>query len=490
MRWTAALAAATILGLVCAPAGHAEDGPDTAAIDQFVRERLASTRLPGLALAVTRGTTTVMLRGYGHDGRGDPLTPDAQLHIASLSKSFTAFAVMRLAEAGRIDLDRPVRRSLPGFRLADPAGDRITVRELLNQTSGLGDRGFPQIAHDEVTSLAGRVADLRHAHLVDAPGRAFHYSDLNYQVLGRLLEVVTGRPLSAVLRDEVFAPLGMNATLAVPTSQDGPRAAPRLAQGGILLYGFPVGRPELHGLLAGSSGVITTARDMTAWLVQHATGTAPDGRRLLSAAAIRTLHTPPSGVDGGYAMGWLARTPHRIEHHGVLATYSADQVVLPGSRTGIALLYPAQNALADTEGIKEGIIALATGRHPPGTRFPDGRVTAVLLGALTIGSAALRVRALTRIRRWTATARARSRWRTLALTVPQIAWPPAVAALAAALPWLIGRTAGRVFSHTQLFLAMPAIEIWLISAGILGIILSTARIAALARRPQRDDRGD
>ncbi len=474
-----------LLGLIAAPLGRgrAAGGSDVADLDRFVRGRLAAARLPGMGLAITRGSETVLVRGYGKDAGGAPITPETRFRVASLSKSFTAFAVMRRVEAGQIGLDQPVRRYLPGFRLADPAGARITVRELLNQTSGLGDGGFLRIARDQQTSLAGRVADLRQAHLVDAPGRAFHYCDLNYQVLGRVLEVVSGRPLSDELRRSVFEPLGMRDTVSVPTAQEGPRVAPRLARGGIVVYGLPVGRAELHGLVGGSGGVITSARDMTRWLRLHA----GDPSGLLSAAGMRTLHTPPPGVDGGYAMGWFSPegAPPRLEHNGVLSTFYADQVVLPGSRVGIALLYPVNDALADTSGIKEGVIALMTGRRPAAARIPDGRVTAVLLGILTLGSVVLRTRALVRLRRWTDRARARDRWRTLVLTVPQIAWPVLPAVLVLALPRLMLLLTGRAFSYTQLFLSMPAVETWLVSAGALGLALGTARIVALPRRPAR-----
>jgi CubicO group peptidase (beta-lactamase class C family) len=471
-----ALMLGVVLVVVGAPAGRARGGTGT--IDRFVRGRLASTRLPGVAVAVTRGSKVEFLRGYGTGGRGEPITPDTQFRIASLSKSFTAFAVMRLVEAGQIRLDEPVRRYLPGFRLADAAGARITVRELLNQTSGLGDRGYPQINDDDQTSLAGRVADLRHAHLVGTPGRTFQYCDLNYQVLGRMLEVVSGRSLAEVLRREVFVPLGMDDTVAVPTVQDGPRAAPRLAEGSILVYGFPVGRPEQHGLLAGSSGVITTARDMTRWLTVQSGG----GPQLLGADAMHTMHTPPPGVNGDYAMGWVAHTePRRLEHTGVLSTFYANQVVLPDSHIGIALLYPAYNGLAATGGIKQGVVALATGHDPPGGRFPDGRAIAVLLGVLTLGGIVLRSRALLRLRQWTERAGARNRWRTLTLTVPGIVWAFLPAALVAALPWLMALVTGRVFTRHQLFRAVPSIEIWWIAAGILGLALGTARIVVLLR---------
>lgn len=88
---------------------------------------------------ITKGAEVVLARGYGHDSSGAPMTAQTPMPAASLSKSFTALAVMRLAEAGKMDLDRPVRDYLPGFQIEDPRGAGITVRHLLNQTSGITD---------------------------------------------------------------------------------------------------------------------------------------------------------------------------------------------------------------------------------------------------------------------------------------------------------------------------------------------------------------
>jgi CubicO group peptidase (beta-lactamase class C family) len=113
--------------------------PDLAAIDRYVEAQRRATRLPGLALGIVHGDRVVHLRGFGAaDPSGRPVTPQTPFLLASTTKSLTALAVMQLAEAGKVDLDAPVQRYLPWFRLADPAASaRITVRHLLNQTSGL-----------------------------------------------------------------------------------------------------------------------------------------------------------------------------------------------------------------------------------------------------------------------------------------------------------------------------------------------------------------
>src|SRR5688500_7250573 len=113
--------------------------PDLAAIDHYVESEMQATGIPGLALGIVRGDQIVHLRGFGDaDESGRPVTPETPFIMASVGKSFTALAVMQLVEAGELDLDAPVQRYLPWFRVADPnASARITVRHLLNQTSGL-----------------------------------------------------------------------------------------------------------------------------------------------------------------------------------------------------------------------------------------------------------------------------------------------------------------------------------------------------------------
>lgn len=349
-------------------AAPAPPAPDPAVIDRYLAEALAATRLPGMAVAITHGSRVVHLAGIGTDGRGGRVTPRSQFRLASLSKSFTATAVLQLVTAGRIDLDAPVRRYLPRFALADPGvSARLTVRHLLNQTGGIADAGFPAVTADE-HDLTRRVASLRTAEPVSPPGVEFHYSDLNYQVLARLIEVVTGRPWAQDLDEEVFAPLGMTSTFATTTAAQAGRVAPDLAQGHVLVFGQPAARPELDGLVAGSTGVISTAEDMARWLIAQS----PDGGRVLPPSVGALRHHPPPGVVGGYAMGWQvvtpAHDPRRIEHTGVLSTFSAVQVLLPDSGYGFALLYNGHSQLADTAGVTAGLAALLSGDGEPDPR--------------------------------------------------------------------------------------------------------------------------
>ncbi|MEV8630944.1 serine hydrolase domain-containing protein [Streptosporangium sp. NPDC051023] len=99
---------------------------DAAAVDHYVNGYLERTGLPGAVVAVTRGGEVIRAAGYGHDAEGRPLTAETRMPIASLSKSFTALAVMRLVEAGTVNLDTPVRRYLPEFEAGSPTGVRAS----------------------------------------------------------------------------------------------------------------------------------------------------------------------------------------------------------------------------------------------------------------------------------------------------------------------------------------------------------------------------
>src|SRR6266487_95078 len=119
-------------------AAHSNE-PDIAKIDAYVSAQMQANHIPGVALGLVHNDQIVHLRGFGSaDSTGRAVTPHTPFMIGSVSKSFTALAIMQLVEAGKVELDAPVQRYLPWFRVADPAASaRITVRHLLYQTSGL-----------------------------------------------------------------------------------------------------------------------------------------------------------------------------------------------------------------------------------------------------------------------------------------------------------------------------------------------------------------
>jgi CubicO group peptidase (beta-lactamase class C family) len=151
-----------------------------------------------------------------------------------------------------VALDAPVRRYLRDFRIADPRGAEITVRELLNQTSGLTDSTLPEKSLPQPDSLAGAVVRARDATLAVDPGTKHNYTNTNYHLAARLVEVVTGEPFADHLRRHVFEPAGMRSTTTIGLT---PRDLPGdVRDGYIYAYGMSVPASEPTRFVAGSDG--------------------------------------------------------------------------------------------------------------------------------------------------------------------------------------------------------------------------------------------
>jgi hypothetical protein len=271
-------------------------------------------------------------------------------------------------------------------------------------------------------------------------------------------------------------------TVATDTAAEGTRAAPRLARGSVLVFDVPVARSELDGLLAGSGGVISTAQDMSRWLVMQSNSGRAGAATVLDASSIELTHTPPTGIDSTYGQGWQVVTPgdgpRRIEHTGVLSTFSADQVLLPEHGYAFALLYDGNSALADTAGVTAALAAhLAGGPPAAGTR--STQIMALVLAVLTLATLALRTRSLLRLHQWQ-TRRRDKRWRTAA---PEIVCLLLPVGLLIGMPALLLVLIDRSFTFWQLCLAMPDLVIFLAVAALTGTVVTSGRVIRIRSAP-------
>ncbi|WP_020014871.1 serine hydrolase domain-containing protein [Promicromonospora sukumoe] len=467
------LAAALLtLGLAAAGAGPAAAasvasaaGPTPEAIDAYLVDLHEASGVPGLSAVVTHGDRVVHAAGYGHDSTGAPVTAQTPMRIASVSKSFTAMAVLVLAEDGAIDLDAPVTRQLPELELADPRVDEITVRQLLDQTSGFSDTTVDVADLAEATSRTDYVARLHDDALATDPGTAYHYCNVNFDVAARLVEVASGQPFGDFLAERVLQPLGMTGTA---TRDD----VVRPADGYTSLFGAWVPRQEPAWFDdTGSAGVITTADDLGRWLIAQ-TGNGP---RLVAPATLDAAHTP--SAVGPYGLGWHTEDDGTAWHSGFVMTYRAVEWIDPATGYGIAVMTNGAGLTDVTRTALDGLVALTRGETPDaadGTRTAD-----LVLGALLLASAALGVVGVRRAPRWATRQAGRARWR----TGLRLAWLLLPALLLAYLPALAGAlSGGRTFPWSSLaYFALPVVLTLLVAAlaglGVLGV-----RIGHLARR--------
>jgi len=315
----AVLARFIILGLLLILGGglrpaHAASHPGSgthAAIDAYMKERMQTLKIPGAALAIVQGDQIEYLQGYGvADSNGRAVTPQTPFMLASVSKSFTALAIMQLADDGRLYLDAPVQLYLPWFQVADEeAAAEITVHELLYQTSGFSEIDGERINLDSSMAddaLSASMKRLTSTELIGTPGSTFEYSNINYGLLGAIVESVSGKSFEAYIQQNIFDPLDMNHSY---TSLSAATAGGE-SSGYYPFFGVPMVYDKFmpySRAFTPWAGLFSSAEDMAHYLIANLNDGHYQDNVILSSAGIRHLHNPGIEIDkwSGYAMGWF-----------------------------------------------------------------------------------------------------------------------------------------------------------------------------------------
>jgi CubicO group peptidase (beta-lactamase class C family) len=385
-------------------ANGADAGPRFAEIERFVQDEMAAQRIPGLALGIVESDRIAYVRGFGTaDDSGREVTPQTPFIIGSVSKSFTALAVMQLVEANKIELAAPVRRYLPWFRVADErASAEITVRHLLNQTSGLSTktgRTFQGNGDTSDTALEKAVRKLDSAALTAPVGSKHQYSTINYSVLGLIVQTVAGQSYERYVQTRIFDPLQMrNSYTSEATAQ--PHG---LATGHNYWFGRPrpADLPYNRGLIP-AGFLISSAEDMTHYLIAQLDGGRYEGTSVLSPDGIAELHRPAvqtAKADTSYGMGWFVGPVNDIPaiyHQGETMNFHSNAVLIPQSRNGVVLLMNAENNLdlfiiGRMGTIADGVTSLLEGREPPS---PPSNVAIFIIYAALFGLLVLQARGI------------------------------------------------------------------------------------------------
>lgn len=187
-------------------------------LEQYVNQYAERHRLPGIALAIFRDKQLHQFAtGTLNVDTGVGVTPDSIFQIGSITKVMTTCLVMQLVDEGKVDLDTPVQYYLRDYIIADPkASETITVRQLLNHTSGMAGDFFPDDQGHEGNLIARYVDRCNLLPLVHPPGALYSYSNSGFVIAGRLIEVIRGISWHQAMEDYIFKPLGMNRAVADP----------------------------------------------------------------------------------------------------------------------------------------------------------------------------------------------------------------------------------------------------------------------------------
>lgn len=446
-------------------------------IDQYVQERLAKSSVPGLAIAVVYNNTLLLSKGYGVTGANTPVTANTPFAIASLSKAFTAMAIMQLVDAGRISLDAPVIQYLPAFATKDKRGLSITIRQVLHQTSGLADTGFPELAfHQQPASLDEATAQLKSARLISEPGNQFHYHNPNYRLLAKIVESVSHESFADYLQTHIFKPLQMRHTHDVSATKWFYTGSDRIDKGHIFVLGKPIAIREPDWFVDGAGGMRSTVNDMAHWLSLQLAHGRVDTTQLLSQQSMTLMHTPPAHKTSmHYGMGWIVRPDSSLYHSGILWTYSAEQLLLTKDGYGVVMLFNSGiNPYIDYYSFLRGVADILAGQEPEVPTFPDWALP-ICVGLILVLFIGLAIRRLFRLTYWRQKYQQRPVWQSwLFLGVRLL---PFVTLLL--IPSLLTAISGRVLNWERICLMMPDVLVGLSLIALLNLIIVFTRLLGL-----------
>lgn len=354
MKRLAALAAVLLFatGLLASE----QDG----SIKAFIEAALPESAAPGIAYARI-DNEEIVAEGHGETvkSKGTRVTSATLFPIGSVTKSFTALAIMQLAETGALEIDDPVAQHLVSF--ASGRGRDITLRQLLNHTSGYTTvQGNAHHAEGDASRLglieyAERLAQLEPGH---EPGTVWEYSNANYQILGAVIEQVSGEDYADYIRARIFQPLGMNDSRV----QLGP-PSPDAATGHRPWFGSVRAYPGDAGqrINAPAGGIVASARDMGTYLAMWAS----DADDIVSAET-KALMTSPSGpASPAYGLGWSIDAENgTVFHTGLVPGVEALASFNRQSGKGVAVMVNANGGIgfADTWYLIGGVGARAMGQ--------------------------------------------------------------------------------------------------------------------------------
>lgn len=307
--WTFVLAASAVVATIpLASQDSVRADPKFEQLAALVTEKMQAYGVPGVAFGIVKdGRVTVREFGVTNLDNPQPITADTIIPLASISKTVTTTAIMRLVEQGKIDLNAPVQKYLPDFRVQDDEASRtVAVWHLLTHTPGWEG----QLTPDDwgTQTLAHFVETMKDLPKLAEPGEVWSYNNAGFSVAGRIIEVVTGQSIHAALRSLVFEPIGLNRAF---TQLDDMASFPfSVAHRGPAGRGSVI-RPLMKSSSVTAGGVSMSLNDLLTYAQFHlGDGTGRDGKPVLTRASLQQMQTPrlrKNATDEDMGLGWHLR---------------------------------------------------------------------------------------------------------------------------------------------------------------------------------------
>jgi CubicO group peptidase (beta-lactamase class C family) len=311
-------------------------------LEQIMRE----LKLPGLAVGVVEDGRLVYSRGFGIMKLGEdrPVTPETLFHMASITKPFVATSIMQLVEQGKVDLDAPVVRYLPYFKLHDPCYASITVRQMVTHTSGMPDVQdylWNKPEYDD-GALERYVRTLVDRDLLWEPGSKFRYSNMAFEVLGDLVAKVSGVSFEDYVDAHILQPLGMKSSTLLIKKADQARLAAGHTRGkdGVvrLIEHYPYNRAHTP-----SSNLHSNVVDMAHWAMANINRGELSGQRILKSSAYDVMWKPAAEAEGRRSVGisWFLNDlngQQAVFHGGGDDGFLTYLIFVPANKIGVVVM--------------------------------------------------------------------------------------------------------------------------------------------------------
>ena len=313
-------------------------------LEPVINQVMQQARIPGFAIAVVEDQRVVYAAGFGVRklGEKDPVTARSLFHMASVTKTFVATSIMQLWEQGKIDLDAPVVKYLPYFRLKDERYKLVTLRLMLSHISGMPDTNdyeWDKPQYDD-GALERYVKSLANDSLIADPGTKFQYSNIAFEVLGDVIAKVSGLSFEDYVKRNILEPLGMTiSTLLVKQADTGLLTSPHvLGQS----YDVEVSKVFPYNRMhSPSSTLYSSVLDMSRWAMANLNRGELHGKRILKSSTYDLMWKPAGEQFGQIGISWFLNKYKGfglVTHSGGDTGFVSNLVLIPEKKIAVVMM--------------------------------------------------------------------------------------------------------------------------------------------------------
>lgn len=335
------------LSMLCMVAqAHSQEKADRfkEQLEPVINQVMQQSKIPGFAIAVVEDQRVVYAAGFGVRklGEKDPVTARSLFHMASITKTFVATSIMQLWEQGKIDLDAPVAKYLPYFRLKDERYKLVTLRLMLSHISGMPDTNdyeWDKPQYDD-GALERYVKSLANDSLIADPGTKFQYSNIAFEVLGDVIAKVSGLSFEDYVKRNILEPLGMTiSTLLVKQADEDLLTRPHVLGPSYdveVSKIFPYNR--MH---SPSSTLYSSVLDMSRWAMANLNRGELHGKRILKSSTYDLMWKPAGEKFGQIGISWFLNKYKGfglVTHSGGDTGFVSNLVLIPEKNIAVVMM--------------------------------------------------------------------------------------------------------------------------------------------------------